>query len=208
VVEDAPADLLLQLAGLEADAAPTNTPDEFLAACGVAGLGRLLAEGDTTVLPTLRERASDPRWRVREAVAIALQRLGDDDPDALFELADTWARAGLYPARAAVAGVSEPRLLRDPERARRAFDVLDLATAAVEGSDERSTEGFRVLRLALGYGWSVVIAALPDEGKARFERWLSSENPDVRWILRENLRKARLEKLDPEWVERLRAALL
>mgnify|MGYP003381824632 CR=1 FL=1 len=36
-----------------------------------------MAEGDATLLATLQSCASDPRWRIREAVAMALQRLGD-----------------------------------------------------------------------------------------------------------------------------------
>src|SRR5262245_23265916 len=48
---------------------PADTPAksalEFLPLCGVVGLGRLLAEGDESILPELRRHANDPRWRVR-----------------------------------------------------------------------------------------------------------------------------------------------
>ena len=39
------------------------------------------------------------------------------------------------------------------------------------------------------------------------ERWLTSEQPDVRRAMRENLRKKRLEKLEPDWVARWREEL-
>jgi hypothetical protein len=39
--------------------------DEFLAVCGVVGLGRLLAEGRLELAEELRAHASDPRWRAR-----------------------------------------------------------------------------------------------------------------------------------------------
>ena len=58
------------------DIAPTNDPHEFLAFCGVVGLGRLAAEGQTELVARLRRYASDPRWRLREATAMALQRVG------------------------------------------------------------------------------------------------------------------------------------
>jgi hypothetical protein len=45
----------------------------------VVGLGRLAAEGDLVLLKILRQHASDPRWRIREAVAMALHRLGRKD---------------------------------------------------------------------------------------------------------------------------------
>src|SRR5688572_2221681 len=53
--------------------------DEFLGMCGAIGLGRLFAEGDVDALDELHRLASDRRWRVREGVAMALQRLGDVD---------------------------------------------------------------------------------------------------------------------------------
>ena len=81
------------------DVAPENTPGCFLAFCGVVGLGVVLARGagrgeapvawppiprcgarlggETPPLRILRTLAADPRWRIREAVAMALQRWGD-----------------------------------------------------------------------------------------------------------------------------------
>ncbi len=64
--------------------APVNSPDEFLAFCGVEGLGRLITEGQSDLWPVLRSYASDPRWRLREAVAMALQRVGQADMESLL----------------------------------------------------------------------------------------------------------------------------
>jgi hypothetical protein len=61
----------------------------------------------------------------------------------------------------------------------------------------------RVLRQALGYCWSVAVAALPAEGFARLERWAAADDPDVRWLVRENLRKSRTRRADPERWARL-----
>ncbi|GHJ05925.1 hypothetical protein TPA0907_02920 [Micromonospora humidisoli] len=71
------------------------TDDEYLVFCGVLGLGRLLAAGPpartrTRIEARLHEHATDPRWRVREAVALALQRLGDADLPRLFDLGTAW----------------------------------------------------------------------------------------------------------------------
>jgi len=59
--------------------APRNSQLEFLAVCGVVGMGQLLTQGNSDALQILRAAASDPRWRVREGVAMALQRFGDTD---------------------------------------------------------------------------------------------------------------------------------
>ena len=61
--------------------APVNSQEEFLAACGTVGLGRLVAEGKTEYLRLLRSFASDPRWRTREGVAMALQIYGEEHMD-------------------------------------------------------------------------------------------------------------------------------
>ena len=181
--------------------------DEYLALCGAVGLGRLLAEGDPEAAPSLRRLAEDDRWRVREGVAMALQRLGDDDLQRMLGLAAGWAaEPSALAQRAAVAGVCEPRLLRQPAAARQALDLLDTVTEALAARTDggRRDPAVRVLRQALGYCWSVAVAALPAEGFDRLGRWAGSDDGDVRWVLRENLGKARLRRADPAAVARLR----
>ncbi len=184
-------------AALGADRAPENTPLVFLAFCGVLGLGRLLAEGDSSQEKALRRLASDPRWRIREAVATGLQFLGDRSWRDLHRLARSWLRGGPLEQRASVAAVAEPRLLVPEAAAMSGLRLMDQATRGlVKASDG---EPKRVLRQALGYAWSVVVAAAPEAGKAAMEGWFTSENDDVRWVMRENLTKARLQRLDPKW---------
>jgi hypothetical protein len=71
----------------------------------------------------------------------------------------------------------------------------------------RRDEQFRVLRQGLGYCWSVAIAAAPVEGFGRLEQWAAIDDKDVRWIVRENLKKARLAKADPAAARRVAAVL-
>lgn len=189
------------------DHAPTNTPEEFLSFCGTLGLGRLIAEGDESGWPALRARASDPRWRTREAAAMALQAVGDANPSRMLAAAREWADGTWLEKRAAAAGVAEPRLLGNPDAARGALTILDGITTRMAGAPDRRDADFRVLRQAMGYCWSVVVAALPDEGKAAMERRMASPDPDIRWMMKENLGKKRLARLDAAWVERWKTAL-
>jgi hypothetical protein len=53
----------------------------------------------------------------------------------------------------------------------------------------------RTLRQALGYCWSVAVAAAPAAGLPRFQALEEYDDRDVAWIVRENRRKARLAKL-------------
>jgi hypothetical protein len=187
--------------------APSNTPEEFLAFCGVVGLGRLLAEGEEDLLPALRQHASDPRWRVREAVAMALQRLGDADLARLLAEMAVWSEGTPLEQRAAAAALCEPRLLGDPDTTRAVLQILDRLTSSIAGREERRGDAFRALRQGLGYCWSVAVVALPEEGKPLLEKWIAAPDADVRWIMRENLKKARLARMDAAWVAEARARL-
>jgi hypothetical protein len=185
------------------------SPDEYEAACGAVGLGRLLAEGGGAAAAELRALANDERWRVREGVAMGLQRLGDADMDRLIALAAEWATGSPLVQRAAAAGICEPRLLATAEAAGAALHLLDEITADVTSQPpaRRRDPDVRTLRQALGYCWSVAIAAAPDEGFTRLERWATTDDPDVRWIVKENLGKKRLERADPAQLAALRALI-
>jgi hypothetical protein len=179
---------------------PTNTPGEFLAFCGALGYGRLLADGDGAALAQVRRAANDPRWRVREAAAMALQRWGEADMDALLAEAGRWAAGTRLEQRAAAAGLCEPALLTDEATGGRVLDVLDSITTSVRGAADRRSAEFVALRKALGYCWSVAAVAAPQRGQALIEKWLADDDRDVRWIMRQNLGKARLERLDAAWL--------
>jgi hypothetical protein len=172
-----------------------RSEDEFEAFCGVVGLGRAIADGRRDLVGDLRRHANDLRWRVREAVAIALQRWGDADLAGMLDEAATWSAGSRLEQRAAAAGTCEPRLLWDPAVAQRVLGILDVTTATLPGAPDRRTDAFRTLRQALGYCWSVAVAADPIDGLPVFERWRGSADADVAWVVRENLRKNRLRKV-------------
>ena len=192
---------------LDADQAPTNSPSEFLPFCGVLGLGRLTAEGKREHLTTLRLCASDSRWRMREAVAMALQKLGQIDMSALLDEMQDWSKGNALEQRAAAAALCEPILLHQEQDTRRVLHILDDITVSIRQVKDRKDEGFKALRKGLGYCWSVAVAALPDEGKETMEKWFSSEDRDILWIMKQNLRKKRLEQMDAAWVEAWKARL-
>jgi hypothetical protein len=198
---------ILELAVIGPEEAPENTPAAFLAFCGVMGLGRLIGSGDATQWARLRASASDPRWRIREAVAMALQLIGDVDMTLLVRQLQSWARGNWYEKRAAAAGLCEPRLLKSANSARATLQLLDGITGTVRRADDRSSEPFRTLRQGMAYCWSVAVAASPTQGKPVFEKWLTTQDPDILWILRQNLAKNRLMRMDAGWVRACQARL-
>ena len=189
---------------------PAGTALEFLPVCGAVGLGRLLLEstGDASrqesILTTLHDLAGDPRWRVREGAAMALQRWGAVEMPALLAAMRSWAASQeRLVQRAVVAALCEPPLLHDAADAAQVVVILDSVTSTLVAATDRRTDPYRVLRQALGYGWSVAIVAAPDPGWAAFEHWATQTDPDITWMVRENLRKDRLRRLDGARVARL-----
>jgi hypothetical protein len=187
---------------IPAEQAKENTAKVFLVFCGVTALGKSIARGEHGLFSRLRTYASDPRWRIREATAIALQYVGDADIKALLKEMKEWSRGNWYEKRAAAAALAEPRLLKEPKVVSEVLRIFEGITAGVASAEDANDEAFKVLRQGLGYCWSVAVAALPGEGKPAMEKWLASRNPNVRWIMQENLKKNRLVKMDAAWVSR------
>jgi hypothetical protein len=182
-----------------------QSPLTFVVLCGLMALGKY-ASGEPAIRATLRRFASDSRWRVREGVAMALQLWGEQDSGTLMaEMAD-WAEGNLFEQRAAIAGICEPSLLGDEETARAALSLLDEVTRHYVDYPNPKDEAFRVLTLGLSYGWSVAVAVLPDAGKPLMEKWFAHPHAGVQKVMKENLTKKRLEKMDAAWVEKMKAA--
>jgi hypothetical protein len=191
---------------LTPEQAPVNSPYEFLVFCGVMGLGRLLREGDPTALARLKAFASDPRWRVREGVATALQGCGPEGMSQLLRDLASW-NGNRLEQRAAIAALCEPVLLRDEAQVEQVLRVLDTVTQSIVAAPDRKSEDFKTLRQALGYCWSVAAAYAPEAGKKAMETWMVCSDPDVRWVMKENLKKNRLARMDAAWVESWKARL-
>jgi len=184
-----------------ADEAPYGSALEFLPLCGVIGLGKVLSEGNLDLLQELRIHAKDRRWRVREGVAMALQRFGDKEIGRLLQEMEKWSRGDLLERRAAIAGICEPRLLSNAEYNLKVLEILDEITEGIVHEDQRKTDEFMALKKALSYCWSVAVASAPAAGKKAMEKWILYDDQEIKWIMKENLKKNRLQKLDPKWTE-------
>jgi hypothetical protein len=197
-----PSELLIEWAALDASAAPINTPLEFLTFCGVLGQGRLFLEGDYSALDRIKQAANDSRWRTREGAATALQIIGMNDFQTLSKFLPILAAGTLLEKRCAIAAICEPVLLKEPSAAKFALHLLNDITLNFANSDDRKDDGFIALKKGLAYGWSVATAASLLEGKLLMEKWLQSDDKDVRRVMQENLKKNRLIRMDENWINR------
>lgn len=180
---------------------PADSPTEFVAMCGVAASGKLIASGDNTYFSHVQHAARHASWRVREAAAIALQVIGRKSRQALLDLIATWDSPTLLDKRCIAAGLCEPDLLQETEFAKQALRILDDYILDFESERNTKTEDYKTLKKGLGYCLSVAVAAHPSEGKALFEGWMQSASSEVRWVLNENLKKSRLRQMDADWVD-------
>ena len=135
---------------------------------------------------------------------MALQRFGCVNMDQLIAEMRGWSKGTPLEQRAVAAALCEPKLLKEEKHARAVLAILDEITSTIEQTKNRRSSDFLVLRKGLGYCWSVAIVALPNEGKALMEKWLQNSDKDIHWIMQENLKKKRLERMDSIWVDKWR----
>jgi hypothetical protein len=177
-----------------------NTPDEFVVLCGVVAFGACAAvrqEWRIEVFELLGDFALSDAWRVREGVAMAFQRLLPVAPlETLEYLIELATQGNCLQQRASVAAIAEPPLLHTQAMIDAALTIQRLVLERLHALPlaVRKREDVRTLRRALGYTLSVVAASTPEKGFALMRECAGWRDPDINWILRENLKKKRLAK--------------
>jgi hypothetical protein len=179
--------------------APVTEPTVVLPCAAVAAYGEVGAVWPAwwpDEMRKLRRAAGDRRWRVREIVAVALQRLLAADGERTSAELLAWA-ADDDPlvVRAAVAATADPPLLRRPEL-HEAFTAIQrraVATFHAIAADRRRDDTTRVLRQALGFTLGVVAVGTNDAAVLVETATLAaSGDADLAWVVRRNLAAARL----------------
>lgn len=203
--------LCLKMTSISSEEAPVNSAREFIPFCGTVGIGSIAAANPAYfeyTLSILRELANDTRWRMREAVAMSLQKLIASNARLVFIDLQRWIEGGrLLELRAVAAGVAEPALLKSEDIAKAAFRLNQEIIQKLRETEDRKSENVGVLRRALGYTLSVVIVPLPKEGLEYLRKLVKVDDPDIKWILKENLKKNRLVKNFPMEVDSLKKLL-
>lgn len=180
-----------------------NSPEEFAGMCGIVGLCCLQNNNPEKIIKTVRPYASHSSWRIREAVAIGIQEMVHENLYEVIKILGDWTSGNEYEKRAVIASLCEPKLLNDKCNVKCVLDILSKTMISFAFIDGKLTESQIALRKAAGYCWSVAIVASPDEGKKKFEKLFPVKNKHVLWIVKENLKKHRLMKMDGEWVGKL-----
>lgn len=180
--------------------AQEDTPDEFLAFCGVLGFGQYLSDyHDSRLLNKLKIKANDPRPRIRDGVVMALRTIGQSQISRLLQYSKIWVRGTFLEQRAVVETFSDPDILSQQNVGLEVIELLDWATASMLEDNDRHKEEFKILENALSNSWSILVQAMPEKGKARMERWFKEDHPVIKQIMSDSLHKENLSECEPDW---------
>ncbi len=178
----------------------SNSPEEFAGMCGILSYALANREDMNSLLAFLKKYVNHSSWRIREAVAISIQETAADSMEQILSGLGDFAEGTSLEKRAVVAGLCEPKLLKNKASNIKILELLFQISLSLD-HDNKPDDGETSLRKALGYGWSVVISNEPEAGKEYFGRLFLRHGKHIKWIIRENLKKDRLKKIDPQWVE-------
>lgn len=180
------------------DQADVSHPKSFLAFCSAVCLGKIYTKKkDKKIITILKKLANDGRWRMREAVAFGFQNIGEYDFNELKSIFSEWIKkSNNLEKRAILVSLAHPKFL-DEERAKFCFEITDVVLKQMDKDNN-----FDVLRKGLEFTISVFAAANPKLGFCFIKKWIGKDKI-VDKIMKENLKKNRLVKQNPEEVKNL-----
>ena len=206
--------LLSSWTSIPASEASTNDPKVFLPVCALQALGAIYQKADIArkerIINILKVAANDERWRVREAVAMSFQRVGEKDSRIIESIFKDWIeQASLAEKRAIIASLAHPPILTDKDFVLFCLQMVEDILSSFQALEpkERKTEDFTVLKKGLDYSISVFVAALPEEGFIFLKEWAKAADPAIKKIIKSNLGKSRLTKKYSDQVNEILALL-
>jgi len=200
IYDDLP--VLLQWLNITEEQADVNDPRSFLAFCGAVSLGKVYTKiHDPKIIKLLKQLANDGRWRMREAVAFSFQYIGEDDFNTLKTIFTAWLpESNNNEKRAILVSLAHPKFL-NRENAACCFEIADSIL-----KDMDRDKDFEVLKKGLQFTLSVFAAADPETGFTFLEKRIGHDKI-INRIIRENLKKKRLSRLDPARTEKLLSSI-
>lgn len=206
--------LTLAMAEAPADEARGASPKEFLSVCGVLSIAARAA-GDRTVrsraITLFEERADDPRFRVREAIPLALSMLGAKMGEDLLPEVASWSDRYFH-AAAVILALRDPAWLETfpVQSFEGPIDFVEASFRLVTNAPRSAARypGYKALVEALG----VVPNALCKRfGLPMFERLAALaeklSQPELREAILKNLDDTQLKKPFAAEIKRVKDAV-
>ncbi len=200
-------DVIVRWIGMTAEQAPTGETAEYLPFCGTHALGILYSlvgeRRQQEIIDMLKIKANDPRWRIREAVAMAFQHLLEKDFIVVKDIFSLWIdHASLAEQRAMLASLAHPPALHQPNDVQFCLDISERILEKFKSIDvkDRKGEECRILKKGLDYSISVFIAKSPQAGFQMLKKWAYTDDKMIQRIITSNLQKKRLLNKYPNQV--------
>ncbi|MDF2695505.1 MAG: hypothetical protein K0S65_3888 [Labilithrix sp.] len=206
-------DLIYRMANLPPDEARGASGKEFLSVCGVLAIGaRAMSAKENSVrdraLVLLEEKADDPRFRVRDAIPLALAMLGTKMTAELGDRLEPWMDRYFH-AAAVLRALSEPTWLET--YAYEEYDQpINLLHAAFVLAQEAPRSAFRypghkALVEALGWVPRAVAKRFSQQMFDRYGIWAESVKvPELRDAILQNIADPQMKKPFREEIARIR----
>ncbi|NUU59451.1 hypothetical protein [Paenibacillus agri] len=201
--------LILKWVNITATDAPTNNPCEYLPFCALQAMGAYYYYAELSrkqiILEKCQAAMNDARWRMREAAAMALQRIGVREFNVIQSLFNSIGpQANPLEKRAFVAALAHPPLLKESSHVLYALQLSEqILEEITAGQMNHNTEDYRVLSKGLEYAVSLFVERAPEAGFALLAKFAGSEDKRIQKIVKSNLGKARLAKKFSLEVERI-----
>lgn len=191
-------DTLQDWISITEDQADVNNPRSFLAFCSVVCLGKCYTKmKNEKIISLLKNSANDGRWRIREAVAFGFQRIGENNFDEMKRIFSNWIKnSNNLEKRAILVSLAHPPILNE-STTEFCFDSTDSILKQMDTKND-----FEVLKKGLDFTISVFVAANPKRGFSFIEKWIGQDKI-IDKIMKENLKKNRLIKMNPDRVRNL-----
>ena len=179
--------LLAAMNAFHDDIAPHGHVDEFIAMCGIAGIGARAAadaKARKRLLEPLIEAARDPRARIRLEVTHAMIAIGLQVGPTIADTLRTWVEDNdAYLTQAALEIISNVEIL-PMLGAERAAELLDgiYKRVAEQSRSGRRAEGFARLLRALAIAPGTMVARFPQLADV-VETHAKNKDEDVRLVV-------------------------
>lgn len=194
---------------MDFDQCSPNTPEEFVLSCGISASIFHAASQHQSIDIDIKHYANHESWRARESVCIGFQKSKPFlKSSEMLSYLEPLKLGSELEMRTYMATICEPILLKSYIDANEILEYLYQITTSHFSHGNKLNESQQVLKKALGYCWSVALCG-ENADRVMFEKLIDFKSyKHINWIITENLKKKRLEKLDSQWVVQLRELCL
>ena len=179
--------------------------EEYLGIVAILAMGKVMEKQPGTreaIALVLHHAVLSKKWRIREAVPLALKDLTEKEPEYVSKLLDRWTEDG-YPImyRTAIEILGDVKLLKKKPELRKQYRNMQVkAMSEIAFHPKETGKPMELLRKTLNSSITT-LAMLDKETFSLMEEW--AKDPNLRPILRKNLGNPHFRTKYPDETERM-----